>query len=124
MTSQSFESAVTSHPQLHFRCEPKDGRYLVVNHLGNTFEVKDEDLFGASWDQWEAVLLNKRPARIMTHVTRIVGYYSQLQNWNPSKIAELKDRHLGEYGVPTETHIGRESRVSSAPPSDEAHPPS
>ena len=36
----------------------------------------------------------------MTHVTRIVGYYSQLQNWNRSKLAELRDRHKGDYSVP------------------------
>ncbi|MFH1868965.1 MAG: hypothetical protein ABH843_08350 [Candidatus Omnitrophota bacterium] len=33
------------------------------------------------------------------HVTRVVGYYSRIQNWNKSKIGELKDRHAGEYLV-------------------------
>lgn len=32
-------------------------------------------------------------------VTRIVGYYSRIHNWNKSKIGELKDRHMGNYGV-------------------------
>lgn len=30
-------------------------------------------------------------------VTRIVGYYSRIQNWNKSKIGELRDRHVGNY---------------------------
>ncbi len=30
-------------------------------------------------------------------VTRIVGYYSRVQNWNKSKIGELNDRHDGNY---------------------------
>lgn len=32
-------------------------------------------------------------------VTRIVGYYSRIQNWNKSKIGELQDRHKGQYSV-------------------------
>jgi hypothetical protein len=31
------------------------------------------------------------------HMTRIVGYYSRLQNWNKSKLGELADRHKGSY---------------------------
>lgn len=30
-------------------------------------------------------------------VTRIVGYYSRVSNWNKSKIGELRDRHEGNY---------------------------
>jgi ribonucleoside-triphosphate reductase len=32
-------------------------------------------------------------------VTRIVGYYSRINNWNKSKLGELKDRHRGNYRV-------------------------
>ena len=32
-------------------------------------------------------------------VTRIVGYYSRINNWNKSKIGELHDRHSGDYAV-------------------------
>jgi ribonucleoside-triphosphate reductase len=32
-------------------------------------------------------------------VTRIVGYYSRISNWNKSKLAELEDRHRGDYKV-------------------------
>jgi len=32
-------------------------------------------------------------------VTRIVGYYSKIKNWNKNKIGELKDRSLGRYNV-------------------------
>ncbi|MDP2683655.1 MAG: anaerobic ribonucleoside-triphosphate reductase [bacterium] len=31
-------------------------------------------------------------------ITRIVGYYSRVSNWNKSKVSELKDRHTGTYG--------------------------
>ena len=30
-------------------------------------------------------------------ITRIVGYFSRMTNWNKSKIGELRDRHAGQY---------------------------
>jgi len=33
------------------------------------------------------------------HRSRIVGYFSNIERWNPSKIEELKARHIGEYSV-------------------------
>lgn len=35
----------------------------------------------------------------LSGVTRIVGYYSKVHNWNKSKIGELQDRHKGDYAV-------------------------
>jgi len=32
-------------------------------------------------------------------LTRIVGYFSRVNNWNKSKTGELKDRHRGNYSV-------------------------
>jgi len=32
-------------------------------------------------------------------MTRIVGYFSRVTNWNKSKIGELKDRHRGDYSA-------------------------
>lgn len=32
-------------------------------------------------------------------ITRIVGYYSKINNWNKNKIGELKDRKLGNYKI-------------------------
>lgn len=32
-------------------------------------------------------------------ITRIVGYYSRINNWNRSKIGELRDRHRGNYQI-------------------------
>jgi ribonucleoside-triphosphate reductase len=40
-------------------------------------------------------------------VTRIVGYFSRVNNWNKSKIGELNDRHKGDYSV------GRSSPASA-----------
>jgi hypothetical protein len=32
-------------------------------------------------------------------VTRVVGYFSRINNWNNQKVGELKDRQQGVYGV-------------------------
>jgi ribonucleoside-triphosphate reductase len=32
-------------------------------------------------------------------ITRVVGYFSRIHNWNKSKIAELRDRQKGNYSV-------------------------
>jgi ribonucleoside-triphosphate reductase len=32
-------------------------------------------------------------------MTRVVGYFSRIHNWNRSKIGELKDRRHGSYGL-------------------------
>ena len=37
--------------------------------------------------------------RDVIHMTRVVGYYSRVENWNPSKKGELKDRQKGNYTV-------------------------
>jgi len=36
-------------------------------------------------------------AQDVVQMTRIVGYYSNVHNWNKSKLGELKDRHTGDY---------------------------
>jgi len=49
-------------------------------------------------------LLNSCPVCSSTHVygiTRIVGYFSRVNNWNPSKLAELRDRQRGNYKLPS-----------------------
>lgn len=38
------------------------------------------------------VLNNEREPIILHGITRIVGYYSRIHNWLPSKIGELRDR--------------------------------
>ena len=37
-----------------------------------------------------------------THVhgySRVVGYFSIINNWNKGKLAEFKDRQEGDYGI-------------------------
>lgn len=46
-------------------------------------------------------VLNKQiiQGRNVYQITRIVGYFSRVENWNKSKLGELKDRHGGDYKI-------------------------
>jgi len=35
-------------------------------------------------------------------MSRIVGYFSKIKNWSPSKQEELKDRQKGSYAIKKE----------------------
>ncbi len=51
-----------------------------------------------AWEQGKD-LIKQIGAHDVEHATRVVGYMSKVENWNKSKIGELKDRHKGNYGV-------------------------
>ncbi len=53
----------------------------------------------AEWDILEQVLMGEREPQILQHMTRVVGYFSRVENWNKSKVGELKDRHKGNYSI-------------------------
>ena len=36
-------------------------------------------------------------------ITRVVGYFSRIDNWNEGKHAELEHRRAGDYSVETNT---------------------
>jgi ribonucleoside-triphosphate reductase len=47
-------------------------------------------------------------------ITRIVGYFSRLTNWNKSKLGELQDRHQGNYAVPAKSRGGTKPATDAA----------
>jgi len=51
-------------------------------------------------NEWHNLRLAMMGEEALEHVTRIVGYFSRVENWNQSKLSELADRHRGNYGVP------------------------
>jgi len=69
-------------------------------HREVIWEIAVKSILEQPWEELEAVLTAKRSPVNMIWMTRIVGYYSQVRNWMGSKLAELKDRHKGQYGVP------------------------
>jgi len=51
------------------------------------------------WSTLLDIALGKKNIAPLYHVTRIVGYYSRIENWNKSKLGELADRRRGNYAV-------------------------
>ena len=45
------------------------------------------------------IIQGERSPIILNGITRIVGYFSRVNNWNRSKIGELRDRRKGVYSV-------------------------
>lgn len=44
-------------------------------------------------------VLGREQPEVLTHQARVVGYFSNVKNWNRSKRAELRDRGRGDYRV-------------------------
>jgi len=51
------------------------------------------------WEDLRAMATGEKDIAPLYHVTRIVGYLSRVENWNPSKISELRDRRAGDYEI-------------------------
>ena len=67
----------------------------------------------AEWPVIEDVLMGRREPRALQHMTRVVGYFSRIENWNRSKLGELKDRQKGVYRVeeaPAARQHGRDAK--------------
>ena len=63
---------------------------------GEVVHVADAILGDLEWATVRRFVLG---GRHVSHMTRIVGYYSRVENWNQSKLGELADRQKGLYGM-------------------------
>ena len=52
------------------------------------------------WDKLQAIATGEERIDPLYHISRIVGYYSRIENWNKSKLGELSDRRAGRYAIP------------------------
>ena len=110
MNPTDFLINVTAHPELtgiggqnadpFDRPSPDDMVFVRHEPTDHTFGLTIAEIKEHAWLDIEAVLTRKRPAKVMVHMARIVGYYSRVTNWNRGKLAELRDRHLGNYALP------------------------
>lgn len=73
---------------------------VLNNALQAAFEVDIDTIIRTPLDDILASLETGVTVHLVG-VTRIVGYYSRVTNWNKSKIGELGDRHQGNYSVST-----------------------
>lgn len=75
----------------------EEGKIKILNHSNQqAYEVEIDTIVRTPIRDLLLALETGVHVRLFG-VTRIVGYYSRVANWNKSKIGELKDRHAGSY---------------------------
>ncbi len=100
----AFDTAIERHEFLEIDGDilgntPKEDCIKIINHkLECAFAIDIDSVIR----QDVGTVIHALETGITTRlygVTRIVGYYSRVSNWNKSKIGELHDRHMGRYSV-------------------------
>ena len=104
---KAFDAAITAHAYLEIdglaidgkACDKvtQESKIKVLNHKTETaYEVEIDTIIQTPLDDLIVAIETGIFTRVFG-VTRIVGYYSRVQNWNSSKTAELADRRKGTY---------------------------
>ena len=101
MTVTDFYNKIEKHEELEGMGINEENAEVIVKHKvsGVKTRLALETINDHDWDLIEEVLTCKRDAHSLTHMSRVVGYYSMINNWNKSKLGELKDRQKGNYAV-------------------------
>jgi len=127
-----FETAIDARENLEIIRyeERKDGSgdLLVIKNSnihedieGHETTVEVTEIFAKAKDEKSAqafvdVINNDRKGVVLHGITRIVGYYSRVNNWNKSKVGELRDRNQQNYalsGIAPEFDKARHSVVDN-----------
>ena len=100
MNAHDFYNNVEDHPELEGLLIGKDAVYLRHLPTGTTHRVLLDDIIEHKWEDICGVICGTRDATVLRSMTRVVGYYSRIDNWNKSKLGELWDRQKGNYALP------------------------
>ena len=98
MGNQDFLTKVNGTDYLEVLKESENSFVIFNKNTSKKYEVKKDSLGGSDWENISSVLAGREPI-ILDGITRIVGYFSKISNWNKSKIGELHDRRTGNYKV-------------------------
>ena len=105
MKVKEFYEAVEADPRfIGFNMvlgeDPHDDLMVVEDlRLGVKTIFKVPVILELEWKELSDLITGKRLINPLDIVSRIVGYYSRVSNWNKSKIGELKDRRAGNYSL-------------------------
>ena len=74
---------------------------VVIKHMpsNTSMRLPIDAIKKAGWEILSDVIAGKQEASVLQHMTRVVGYYSRIENWNISKLGELRDIQEGNYEV-------------------------
>jgi len=78
--------------------DKKDCFVVTNSKLEESFECSFKAVCEQKWVDLVRVL-HGGDAEILKRMTRIVGYFSQIKNWNKGKLGELEGRHGGDYRI-------------------------
>ena len=105
MELTQFFDQVESHPELEglgidSACKDRQpGVIIKYAKNGLMTRIPTAAIEAADWGILEEVLTGQREPQVLQHMTRVVGYFSRVENWNKSKVGELKDRQKGDYSI-------------------------
>ena len=113
----SFPSSGTAFPSKeevfvirdYSKTEGIEGAYVEVSIEEIVRKVTDSD----KAQEFVKVIQNDRASIVLNGVTRIVGYYSRVNNWNKSKVGELRDRAKGSYGLTGQNPLFQDDRLDA-----------
>lgn len=89
------------------KTEGIEGAYVEVSIDEIVKKVTDTD----KAQEFVKVIQNDRKPIVLNGITRIVGYYSRVTNWNKSKVGELRDRANGSYGLTGKSPLFQDDRL-------------
>ncbi|MBI2471187.1 MAG: hypothetical protein HYV59_08095 [Planctomycetes bacterium] len=100
----AFDAAIEGHEYLEIDGDlpgntPEEDCLKIINHKLECAYALDVDSVIKQDLKSVICALETGIFTRLNGVTRIVGYYSRVSNWNKSKIGELHDRHMGKYSV-------------------------
>ncbi len=90
------------------KTEGIEGAYVEVSIDEIVQKVTDTD----KAQEFINVIQNDRKPIVLEGITRIVGYYSRMSNWNKSKVGELRDRQSKNYALGGQSPVFEEERDS------------
>lgn len=81
--------------------ETDKGAMLLIEHVPShlTTKLPAAAVEKLDWPLLLSVLIGEREPKVLERMTRVCGYFSRLDNFNRSKIGEIKDRIKGQYAV-------------------------
>jgi len=74
----------------------KEGYFVGCERLDTKAHFIPEAIESNDWLTLKRQIVQGKDVH---QVTRVVGYYSRIENWNKSKLGELEGRHEGNYQI-------------------------
>ena len=105
---EGFVNLIDKDEVLEVHCSEltDDGDALIIRNTainegieGAFVRISANEIQEVPPAQIVSCIKNERTPIVLEGVTRIVGYYSRTNNWNKSKIGELRDRNQQNYAL-------------------------